>query len=54
MSVLNDSPVPFDEDRLRFHSYEDFEAKCDLKGDIYGKLSNFTNHLSVTLLYVLL
>ncbi|CAF2122867.1 unnamed protein product [Brassica napus] len=35
MSVLNDSPVPFDEDRLRFHSYEDFEAKCDLKCDLY-------------------
>ncbi|CAN6859883.1 unnamed protein product [Brassica oleracea] len=35
MSVLLDIPIPFDEDRFRFHSYEDFEANCDLKGDLY-------------------
>ncbi|KAF8045909.1 hypothetical protein N665_4216s0003 [Sinapis alba] len=35
MSALQDSPIPFDEDRFRFHSYEDFEANCDLKGDLY-------------------
>ncbi|CAF1742422.1 unnamed protein product [Brassica oleracea var. botrytis] len=35
MSVLLDIPIPFDEDCFRFHSYEDFEANCDLKGDLY-------------------
>ncbi|WZZ88018.1 hypothetical protein YC2023_116597 [Brassica napus] len=54
MSVLLDIPIPFDEDCFRFHSYEDFEANCDLKGDLYGKHTNFTNHNSVTLLYVLM
>lgn len=34
LSVLQDSPTPFDEDRFRFHSYEDFQANCDLKGDL--------------------
>ena len=42
LSVLHDIPIPFDEDRFRMHSYEDFEANCDLKGDLYGKNSNFT------------
>ncbi|KAF3503952.1 hypothetical protein F2Q69_00042085 [Brassica cretica] len=35
MSVLLDIPISFDEDRFRFHSYEDFKANCDLKGDLY-------------------
>ncbi|CDY70573.1 BnaCnng68900D, partial [Brassica napus] len=35
LSVLLDIPISFDEDRFRFHSYEDFEANCDLKGDLY-------------------
>ncbi|KAF8046825.1 hypothetical protein N665_3391s0003 [Sinapis alba] len=35
LSALQDSPIPFDEDRFRFHSYEDFKANCDLKGDLY-------------------
>ncbi|CAN6853428.1 unnamed protein product [Brassica oleracea] len=35
LSVLLDIPIPFDEDRFRFNSYEDFEANCDLKGDLY-------------------
>ncbi|KAL0827782.1 hypothetical protein Bca101_051460 [Brassica carinata] len=26
LSVLEDSPTPFDEDRFRFHSFEDFQA----------------------------
>ncbi|WZZ91256.1 hypothetical protein YC2023_119835 [Brassica napus] len=30
LSVLEDSPTPFDEDRFRFHSFEDFQANCDL------------------------
>ena len=54
MSVLHEVPISFDEDRFRFHSYEDFEANCDLKGALYGKHPNFKNHISVTLLYVLL
>lgn len=40
LSVLEDSTTPFDEDSFRFHSYAEFEANCDLKGDLYGKLSN--------------
>ncbi|CAN6972769.1 unnamed protein product [Brassica rapa subsp. trilocularis] len=35
LSVLEDSPTPFDEDRFRFHSSEDFQASCDRKGDLY-------------------
>ncbi|KAF2604855.1 hypothetical protein F2Q70_00025685 [Brassica cretica] len=35
MSVLREIPISFDEGRFRFHSYEDFEANCDLKGDLY-------------------
>ncbi|CAN6999132.1 unnamed protein product [Brassica rapa subsp. trilocularis] len=35
LSVLEDSPTPFDEDRFRFHSIEDFQANCDRKGDLY-------------------
>ncbi|CAF1711888.1 unnamed protein product [Brassica napus] len=35
MSVLHEVPISFDEDRFRFHSYEDFESKCHLKVDIY-------------------
>ncbi|KAF8113318.1 hypothetical protein N665_0051s0013 [Sinapis alba] len=29
------SPVYFEEDRFRFHTYEEFESNCDLKGDLY-------------------
>ncbi|CAN7132939.1 unnamed protein product [Brassica rapa subsp. narinosa] len=35
LSVLEDSPTRFDEDRFRFHSFEDFQASCDRKGDLY-------------------
>uniref|UniRef100_A0A0D3BUG6 Replication protein A 70 kDa DNA-binding subunit B/D first OB fold domain-containing protein n=1 Tax=Brassica oleracea var. oleracea TaxID=109376 RepID=A0A0D3BUG6_BRAOL len=35
MSVLREIPISFDEDHFRFNSYEDFEANCDLKGDLY-------------------
>ncbi|CAF2243115.1 unnamed protein product [Brassica napus] len=35
LSVLEDSPTPFDEDIFRFHSFEDFQASCDRKGDLY-------------------
>ena len=37
-SVIENSTVPFPEDRFRFYGYEEFEAACDLKGDLYGKL----------------
>ncbi|CAN7111767.1 unnamed protein product [Brassica rapa subsp. narinosa] len=35
LSPLENSPVPFPEDRFRFYGYEEFEAACDLKGDLY-------------------
>ncbi|KAL0816381.1 hypothetical protein Bca101_072825 [Brassica carinata] len=34
-SVPENSPNPFEEDRFRFHSFEDFQASCDRKGDLY-------------------
>ncbi|CAF1892052.1 BnaCnng35010D [Brassica napus] len=40
MSVLHEIPSSFDEDRFRFHSYEDFDANCDLKGDFYDVLGH--------------
>ncbi|WZZ08785.1 hypothetical protein YC2023_094706 [Brassica napus] len=30
-----DSSVCFPEDRFRFHGYEEFDAACDLRGDLY-------------------
>ncbi|CAN6992274.1 unnamed protein product [Brassica rapa subsp. trilocularis] len=36
LAPLENSPVDFEEDRFRFHSYEDFEAGCDMKGDLYA------------------
>ncbi|KAG2242611.1 hypothetical protein Bca52824_095548 [Brassica carinata] len=35
LSDLEDSSVCFPEDRFRFHGYEEFDAACDLKGDLY-------------------
>ncbi|CAN6921954.1 unnamed protein product [Brassica oleracea] len=35
LSVLENSLVPFPEDRFRFYGYEEFEAACDLRGDLY-------------------
>ncbi|CAN6927814.1 unnamed protein product [Brassica oleracea] len=35
LSELEDSPVQFPDDRFRFYGYEEFEAACDLKGDLY-------------------
>ncbi|XP_013584583.1 PREDICTED: uncharacterized protein LOC106293452 [Brassica oleracea var. oleracea] len=35
LTVLLDCPSQFDEDRFRFLSYEEFQANCDLKGDLY-------------------
>ena len=39
LSDLGDSSVCFPEDRFRFHGYEEFDAACDLRGDLYGKFS---------------
>ncbi|KAF3607048.1 hypothetical protein DY000_02046710 [Brassica cretica] len=38
LSPLENSPLPFPEDRFRFYGYEEFEAACDLRGDLYGNL----------------
>ncbi|CDY47831.1 BnaC06g05120D, partial [Brassica napus] len=35
LSELEDSPVQFPDDRFCFYGYEEFEAACDLKGDLY-------------------
>ena len=50
LSVLQDCRTPFDEDSFRFHSYEEFQANSDLKGDLYGKLCNSPHHFLVALL----
>ncbi|WZZ31776.1 hypothetical protein YC2023_015177 [Brassica napus] len=50
LSVLQDCHTPFDEDSFRFHSYEEFQANCDLKGDIYGNLCNSSHVFLVALL----
>ncbi|CAG7893769.1 unnamed protein product [Brassica rapa] len=39
LSDLEDSSVCFPEDRFRFHGYEEFDAACDLRGDLYGVLT---------------
>ncbi|KAF2586485.1 hypothetical protein F2Q70_00037001 [Brassica cretica] len=53
LSVLEDSPIPFDEDRFRFQSFEDFQANCDRKGDLYGNLCYPPHHLFVAVLDVI-
>ncbi|WZZ03369.1 hypothetical protein YC2023_089290 [Brassica napus] len=35
LSDLEDCPVQFPEDWFHFYGYEEFEAACDLKGDLY-------------------
>ncbi|KAG2288545.1 hypothetical protein Bca52824_048149 [Brassica carinata] len=35
----SDSSVCFPEDHFQFHGYEEFDAACDLRGDLYGALS---------------
>ena len=39
LSDLEDSSVCFPKDLFRFHGYEEFDAACDLRGDLYGKVS---------------
>ncbi|KAL0704136.1 hypothetical protein Bca4012_070561 [Brassica carinata] len=38
--VLKDSSIRFPEDRFRFHGYEQFEAACDLRGDLYDYIGH--------------
>ncbi|KAL0650820.1 hypothetical protein Bca4012_093511 [Brassica carinata] len=40
LAPLENSPVDFEEDRFRFHSYEDFEAGCDMKGDLFNVIGH--------------
>ncbi|CAN6821579.1 unnamed protein product [Brassica oleracea] len=40
LSVLKDSSIRFPEDRFRFHGYEQFEAACDLRGDLYDYIGH--------------
>lgn len=49
LSDLTDSTIQFPEDRFRFHGYEEFEAGCDLGGDLYGKLFQLLWSPTVTL-----
>lgn len=35
LSDLEDSPLCFPEDRFQIHGYEEFDAACDLQGDLY-------------------
>ncbi|KAG2264124.1 hypothetical protein Bca52824_071203 [Brassica carinata] len=43
LSELEDSAVSFPEDRFRFHGYEEFDAACDLRGDLY----DFVGHIKL-------
>ncbi|KAH0877812.1 hypothetical protein HID58_065206 [Brassica napus] len=40
LSDLDDSSVCFPEDRFRFYGYEEFDAACDLKGDLYDYIGH--------------
>ncbi|CDY39484.1 BnaC03g60940D [Brassica napus] len=35
LTPLQNSPILFPEDQFRFHDHEEFEANCDLRGDLY-------------------
>ncbi|CAN7058661.1 unnamed protein product, partial [Brassica oleracea var. botrytis] len=43
LNVLENPPVLIPEDRFRFHSYEEFKANCDSKGDLY----NYVGHMKL-------
>ncbi|KAF3590608.1 hypothetical protein DY000_02021257 [Brassica cretica] len=40
LSVRKDSSIQFSEDRFRFHGYEQFEAACGLRGDLYDYIGH--------------
>ncbi|KAH0898925.1 hypothetical protein HID58_048493 [Brassica napus] len=37
---MTNPPVQIPEDRFRFHTYEEFKANCDSKGDLYDYVSH--------------
>ncbi|WZZ73288.1 hypothetical protein YC2023_084658 [Brassica napus] len=37
LKILDNPLVSIHEDRFRFHSYEEFQANCDRKVDLYGE-----------------
>ncbi|CAN6875554.1 unnamed protein product, partial [Brassica oleracea] len=41
LAVLENPPVLIPDDRFRFHSYEEFKANCDSKGDLYECYDSF-------------
>ncbi|CAG7901102.1 unnamed protein product [Brassica rapa] len=43
LSDLEDCPVQFPEDWFHFYGYEEFEAACDLKGDLY----DYVDHMKL-------
>ncbi|KAL0873121.1 hypothetical protein Bca101_022826 [Brassica carinata] len=52
LSELVDSSICFLEDRFRIHRFEEFDAACDMKGDLYGKFSsslypNYIGHIKL-------
>ena len=47
ISVLEDSSIRFPEDWFRIHGYKEFEAACDLRGDLYGKFSTSLHPITV-------
>nr|VDC67378.1 unnamed protein product [Brassica rapa] len=47
LSDLTDTSTWFPEDRFRFHGYEQFEAACDLKGDLYVFIADFIGHIKL-------
>nr|VDD54153.1 unnamed protein product [Brassica oleracea] len=49
LSASEDSSTPFKEDRFRFHSFVDFQASCDRKGDLYGSLCYLSHNLLVAM-----
>ncbi|KAG2312973.1 hypothetical protein Bca52824_024530 [Brassica carinata] len=40
LAPLENSHVAFEEDQFLFHSYEDFEAGCDMKGDLFDVIGH--------------
>ncbi|KAL0707797.1 hypothetical protein Bca4012_074223 [Brassica carinata] len=46
LSVIDNPPVAFHEDRFRFYSYEEFQANCDRKIDLYVDIAE-KRHLCV-------
>lgn len=40
LALLENSPVAFEEDWFRFHSYEYFEAGCDMQGDLFDMIGH--------------